>query len=436
MVIPAQYRQASGPVGGSLAERPWEKVFPDATLQELMHTALRGNQDLAAAAARMEQFRSRAKQQEAAFYPQVGLGGSAGVQEVGGGPALNQRGGVGSYGLGLQMSWEVDLWGRLRRLNESARARFRQQEKLMEGVRVSLIGQVARTYFALAGLDEQMAVAQATIAARERALAIAQARKESGAISGLDLQRFVADVAAARNRKVAIERETAQTENLLNLLLGRNPGPVARGKEPLQRVGRVPVGVPADLLRRRPDILAAEQGLIAANAEVGAAIANQFPKVILGASGGLSSPDLVRTVGGLLQLDQYVFDGGARAAEVQLRRAVFREALATYQQTVLNAFREVEDALAGLRTFRDQAMHLDRQMASLKTAVELAQARYEAGRSSYLEVINAQQELFGTQLALAEARAQGAAAYAAVYQALGGGWENGSAPGSPAGQGR
>lgn len=430
LVIPATYRQGETSPKATGADVPWEKVFPDRTLQELIATALEGNQDLAAAAARVEQFQARARQQEAAFYPQLGLGGSSGVQGIRGGPPLTQRGGVGSYGLGLQMSWEADLWGRLRRLNESARARLRQQQRLMDAVRVSLIGQVAQTYFVLAGLDEQLAVARATITAREQALAIAQARKESGAISGLDLQRFVADVAFSRNQTAAIERAIGQTENLLNLLLGRNPGPVARGRDPLHpaTTGVLPPGLPSDLLRRRPDILAAEQSLVAANAEIGAAIANQFPQITLGASLGVSSPNLLQTVGGLLQIDQFVFDGGARAAEVQLRRAVFREAYAAYVQTVLGAFREVEDALVAFRTFREQMTQLEAQTKSLGTAVELAQVRYEAGRSSYLDVVSAQQELFAAQLNLANARAQRAVAYAAVYQALGGGWEPTSLP--------
>ncbi len=425
MVMPAAYRQADRVAGSTAGDAPWQKVFPDQTLQGLITTALQGNQDLAAAAARVDQFQARARQQEAALYPQIGLGGSSGIQGVGGGPPLAQRGGVGSYGLALQMSWEADLWGRLRRLNESARARFAQQQRLMDAVRVSLIGQVAQTYFVLGGLEEQLKVAQAAISARERALSIAEARKENGAISGLDLQRFVADVASARNQKAAIERGIAQTENLLNLLLGRNPGPVARGKDPLRppAAGSLPVGLPSELLRRRPDILAAEQGLIAANAEIGAAIANQFPQLTLGASVGLSTPDLLQTVGGLLQIDQYVFDGGARAAEVQLRRAVFREAHAAYTKTVLGAFREVEDALVAFRTFREQMTQLELQAKSLSTAVELAQVRYESGRSGYLEVVNAQQELFAAELALANARAQCAVAYAAVYQAVGGGWE-------------
>lgn len=433
LVIPATYRQADSQPGSVGAEVPWMKVFPDETLQGLIQTALEGNQDLAAAAARVEQFQARARQQEAAFYPQLGLGGSSGVQGVRGGPPFTQRGGVGSYGLGLQMSWEADLWGRLRNLNESAQARLRQQQRLRDAVQVSIIGQVAQTYFVLAGLDEQLAVARATIEAREKALAIAQARKESGVISGLDLQRFVADLAAARNQTAAIERAVVQTENLLNLLLGRNPGPVARGRDPLRpaTTGVLPPGLPSDLLRRRPDVLAAEQSLVAAHAEIGAAIANQFPQVTVGASLGISSPDLLQTVGGLLQIDQFVFDGGARAAEVQLRRAVFREAYSAYVQTVLGAFREVEDALVAFRTFREQMTQLETQVKSLRTAVELAQVRYEVGRSGYLEVINAQQELFATQLALANARAQRAVAYAAVYQALGGGWEPTASPSGP-----
>ncbi|MFQ3671610.1 MAG: efflux transporter outer membrane subunit, partial [Verrucomicrobiia bacterium] len=429
MVVAATYRSGSEGRGESAANRPWEEVFRDEILQGLIVEALRGNQDLAGAVARVDQFRAGAKQQEAALFPQVGLGGDAGVQGVRGGPPLTQRGGVGRYGLGLQMSWEVDLWGRLRRLNESARARFRQQERLMEAVQVSLIGQVAQTYFVLAGLDEQLALAKATIAARERALSIAEARKEGGAISGLDLQRFVADVASAKNQRLAIERGVAQTENLLSLLLGRNPGPVKRGRDPLSGplAGTLPPGLPAELLRRRPDVLAAEQALVAANAEIGAAIANQFPRVSLEATLGLASPNLLQTVGGLLQLDQYVFDGGARAAEVELRRAVFREAHAGYVKTVLGAVREVEDALVAFRTFRSQIAELERQVGSLSTALGLAQARYEAGVSSYLEVVNAQQELFGAQLGLAEARAQRAVAYASVYQALGGGWSAGPA---------
>jgi multidrug efflux system outer membrane protein len=434
LVLPSTFKQDKGakadkPVP-SIGELPWQSVFQDKVLQELIAEALTANKTLEAATARVEQFQAAADLQNSALYPQVGLGGSTGMTGVGGGPSRTQRGGIGSYGGGLQMSWEIDMWGRLRRLNESARARLMQQEEFRQAVRVSLIGSVAQTYYLLIGLDRQLVLADETIVSREAALRIAEARRQGGVISALDLQRFIADVADARNQRAAIARAVVQTQNQLSVLLGKNPTNIPRGVALIRQreLRNIPAGIPSVLLRRRPDILAAEQRMIAANAEIGAAIAEQFPQVAVSANLGVSSPQLLQTVAGLLSINQYIFDGGARSAQVRLQRGALKEAFAEYQQAVLVAFQEVENALIAHSTFREQIVQLTKQTESLGRALELAQARYEAGQASYLEVVNAQQEFFGAQLGLANAQAQRLIAYTQLYQALGGGWEDPSVP--------
>jgi multidrug efflux system outer membrane protein len=244
------------------------------------------------------------------------------------------------------------------------------------------------------------------------------------------LQRFIADVADARNQRAAIARAVVQTQNQLSVLLGKNPTNIPRGVALIRQreLRNIPAGIPSVLLRRRPDILAAEQRMIAANAEIGAAIAEQFPQVAVSANLGVSSPQLLQTVAGLLSINQYIFDGGARSAQVRLQRGALKEAFAEYQQAVLVAFQEVENALIAHSTFREQIVQLTKQTESLGRALELAQARYEAGQASYLEVVNAQQEFFGAQLGLANAQAQRLIAYTQLYQALGGGWEDPSVP--------
>jgi multidrug efflux system outer membrane protein len=431
VATPSQWRSAS-PTPESLANLPWWEVFQDPVLTNLVTTALRHNQDLRIAAARVEQALGSYHMQRASLLPWVN--GSADWTRGRSGITGRTSGQFDVFG---SLSYEIDFWGRLRRLSEAARARLLATEEGRKNVYIALVAQVAATYFNLRALDEQLVIARRTSVSRANSLELTKVRYDdnNGIVSELDVRQAESQVYAAQSAIVDLERAVATTENALSFLLGGNPGPIERGR-PIteQRASAAPPpGLPSDLLLRRPDILAAEQQLIAANANIGAARAAYFPTISITAALGLQSIQLqdLFSAGASKawnfapQIAGPIFNGGRVRAGVRVAEAQQRELLAAYEQTIQNAFREVDDALITVAKLREQIVIGEATVASEGRRLELSLDRYENGVSGYLEVLDAERALFSAQLGLAQARGDLLAAVSLAYKALGGGWAPG-----------
>ena len=426
---PAQYRFAATPSdAATLADLPWWQVFEDATLQALIREAVANNLDLRAAAARVEQARAQAGIAKSFLYPQVdGVASYTAQQNSGTDGGEAQQAAV----YGFQLSWEIDLFGRLRREREAAVATMLATEEGRRGVLVTLVGDVASTYFLLRELDVELAIAKRTLGVNDETVTFFQNRVNGGVSNQLELER----VSAFRSETAAaipdLERQIALTENALSLLLGRVPGPIAReGIADLPLQPPIPPGLPASLLERRPDVLQAEQLLIAANANIGAAKALFFPAVSLtGFAGGISG-DLATLLGGagavwqaVPALAQPVFNAGRLRRNVEAARANYDEALARYQKSALNGYREVANALVTIQKLAESRGQRQAGVAALRSAADLSRVRYESGLASYIEILTADQDLFAQQLRLAETQGAELRARAELYRALGGGWQ-------------
>ncbi len=429
---PAAYIQ---PVeeGESLANAPWWELFQDPQLRQLIRAALEENQDLGIAAARVEEFRAVLGVTRASQFPSLDASASAarvdGSDKIFPGNLID--GAVDNYRLRADVFFEVDLFGRLRRATESARAQLLATEEARRSVTISLVAGVASTYMLLRDLDAQLDIALRTEQARSDSLAIIQARFDRGTVPRLDLNQAEIELAVASAAAAAAERAVAQTEHALSLLLGRNPGRIVRGL-PLDRQvmpPAIPAGLPSELLQRRPDVLAAEASLAAQTARIGVAQAARWPSLSLTGAFGYESgelSDLTETgadfwsVGaGLLAP---VFNAGRLKSQVEAERARTEQALLAYEQTVQRAFAEVEDALVAVRTYRDEHAARQRQLAAARSAARLSRARYDGGVTSYLEVLDTERSLFSAELAESQTLRLYFDAVIGLYKALGGGW--------------
>ncbi|MCM2269787.1 MAG: efflux transporter outer membrane subunit, partial [Thermoanaerobaculia bacterium] len=405
--LPASYSHA-GSAGGTIAERWWE-LFGDAELDRLVEAALAANQDLAAAAARVEEARALAGVARADRFPHVDarLGGSrtklsADTATVPPGFDLERDAFRATVGL----SFEIDFWGRLARAHEAARAELLASEEGRRNVRLGVVAGVATAWFDLAALDRQLASTRSTVASRQESVRLQRLRVDAGTISELDLSQAEAELAAAEVAVPQLERARRQTENRLAVLLGRVGGELPQ--PPAIDPARLPVAPPAlpsELLARRPDVVAAEQGLVAANARVGVARAALFPSISLTGYTGSESQelsDLLASGTGLWQvaagLLQPVFQAGKLRRGVEAAQARQQQALAAYAKAVQSGFAEVEDALVARRTGAAERAALARQVAALARARHLAALRYEAGEAAYLEVLDAERALFRAEL--------------------------------------
>ncbi|HSB98148.1 MAG TPA: efflux transporter outer membrane subunit [Spongiibacteraceae bacterium] len=441
--VPAEYRGApTAATEHSLADLDWAQVFPDPVLVDLIHTGLANNYDLRTAAARVEEYRSYAGVARGALFPQVGIG--AGYLANNGSrlsdPALfasdhTER----NYNASLQLSWEFDLFGRLRRQDESAIAQWLATEQGRRGVVVTLIGDIATAYFTLLELDLEHEISIKTLKSNTEQTQFYRDRLEGGASNRLEVDQAEANRAATAATAQDVERRIALQENLLNLLLGRGPGPVARGDSLTAQSlpPELPLGLPLQLLERRPDILQAEQNLIAANADIGAAKALFFPSIsITAATGGLSHDfnDLGKSDAGIwsfgTNIFQPLFQGGAIRANYAAAKARFDQAMAQYQKAVQNGFRDTADAVVTIEKKRTAAVEVEKGVIALRDAADLARARYEGGLSSYLDILIADQALFSAELSLAQIRADEHIAVVNLYRALGGGWQAADATGT------
>lgn len=432
---PDAVRGAVAPAeAASLADRPWWEVFGDPELEALIDEALRNNFDVRIAAARVEEFRARAGIARADLYPQVNYSGQilhGRVSDFASGVTNGPTGTLFAVNLGL--AWEIDLWGRVRRLSEAALAQYLGTEDARRGVLLSVVSQVAQGYFALRDLDERLDIARRTTAAFTETRDLFQRQLEGGVASSLEVSRADAALGTAASAIPDLERQIVAQENLLSFLAGREPGPIARGhalapEEKLLSEPAVPAGIPSALLERRPDVRLAEQQLVASNANVGASVASFFPAISLtGAFGGLSPEISTLFTAGKSwsiagNLAGPVFQGGRLRDQYRVDLALFHEAEAQYESAVRNAFGEVSTAVVAHQKLGEVERQQAKSVAAYREAVRIANIRYRAGLSSYVEVLDAQQQLFPAENALSLTRLSRLSTFVQLYRALGGGW--------------
>ena len=424
----------SDEAANDLANTTWWQQFDDPVLDDLVSTALRENHDLMIAAARIEEFAGNYGFVRAGLFPQVDAGYEARRQRdisavvIGAGNGITYN----SYNAVLNASWEIDIWGRIRRQTEAARAQLLASEEGRRGVILSLVGSVAGAYVNLRDLDRQLQIARATAKIRGESYDIFKDRYMGGVISMLELSQNKSQYDEALASIPPIEKAIAQQENGLSVLLGRNPGPIPRGKNIDQlSLPAIPAGLPSELLERRPDIRGAEQDLIAANALIGAAKAAYFPTISLTGLFGYSSTSLSNLFQGDNKVWSYgmpitmpIFTAGAIAGQVQSAEAVQQQALFAYQRAIQQGFREVNDALVDQDRTREQLRAQKQQVEALEQYSATARLRYDNGYSSYIEVIDAERSLFNVQLQYTQTQQTQFQAMINLYLAMGGGWVN------------
>jgi multidrug efflux system outer membrane protein len=414
----------------NLADTAWWEQFGDAALNDLVATAVRQNLDLQIATARVDRYLGQLRTSRAEAFPQIGAtGGISNQQDTKNGltpPGDSYK----YYQANLNISWELDLWGRIRRANEAARAELLASEEGRRAVLLTLVSNVASNYLNLRGLDQQLLIALETEKNYADSLRIFQLRHDHGTVSQVELSQVESQYESARQAIPQIEAQIAFQEHLLSLLLGVNPETIPRGLNIDAIITpEIPAGLPSSLLARRPDILQAEQSLVAANARIGVARSLYFPDVSLTGLLGVASvhtDDLFKGDSEVWQasgnLLAPIFTFGSIAGRVQVSEAMQREALFNYEQVIRNAFREVEDALTSTFKGRELLASQNRQVHVLETYARLARLQYEAGTTSYLQVLDANRTLFSGQLARAQSQAATLAAVVNVYRAMGGGW--------------
>ena len=426
---PSQFRFVESSQAASLADLPWWQVFEDPVLQTLIREAVAGNLDVRAAAARVERFRAEAGIAKSFLYPQVEGVATYTIQRNSG----TARGDVQQNAVyGFQLSWEIDLFGRIRREREAAIGRMLASEQGRRGVLVTLVGDVASTYFLLRELDVELGIARRTLGVSDETVTYFQNRLDGGVSNQLEVDRIRAFRAESAAAIPDLERQIAVAENDLSLLLGGPPGPIAR--EPIETLPPapplIPPGLPASLLERRPDVVEAEQLLAAANADVGAARALFFPAISLTSFVGGISGSLATLLGGsgaawqaAPSVLQPVFTGGRLRRNLEAARASYDEAVAQYQKAALNGYREVANALVTIQKLSEVYAQQATGVAALESASTLSRSRFNNGLASYIEILTADQDLFERQLALAQTAGAELRARADLYRALGGGWQ-------------
>ena len=419
----------------SIADTKWQDLFPDPTLTRMVTTALAHNFDLRIAAERVEQARSQLGITRANQYPfldvQAGFTGerssSLAAFPVPAGTKLS----AAYTTLGAALSWELDVWGRLRRLSEAARAQYLASEEGRRAVGISLVSEVMEAYFQLLEQDLELEISRKTQGIAKDSLQLVELRRQRGAASGLDVSQAEQLLYTASAQRAATEHVIEESENLLSLLQGSAPAAQSRGRklEEIPIPAQLPAGLPSALLERRPDIRQAEQNLVAANAQIGAARALYFPQLSLSAFvGGESQPLLqlatapARVYSIAPAAMQSVFHAGQIRHQVRLSESQQRELLIAYQRSIYSALREVSDALVGFDRLREQRTQEELLVHTLEKTVQLSDLRYRGGLDSYLQVLDAQRNLFSGQLTLAQLRLQERVSVVQLYRALGGGW--------------
>src|SRR2546426_100295 len=401
--------RAAGDSGAALR---WVDLLQDSVLRQLVDTSLQANRDMRTALAVIDEFRAQYRTTRGALLPEVTANGRAGRNQT-------VFGTFGSFTYNVyqataDLSWELDVWGRLRRATSAARSDLVAREEDRRALQLSLIGDVATGYFDLRAADLNLAIARRTLDSRRQTLALARRRLDQGLISELDVRQFEAEVASPAASVADFERQVAQQENALSVLVGHNPGAIGRGRALTEMAARIPVpaGVPSALLGNRPDVRSAEATLRGATARIGEAQAAWLPTFTITGQYGTQSTEFSKWFSSGTNIWQAfagvsipLFSQGRPGAgeQVNIARARASQARSRYEQTVLVALREVEDALVGLRTAQDRSSAQERQVIALRRALDLATMRYQNGVSSYLDVLDAQRGLFGAELALTQA---------------------------------
>ena len=416
-----------------LVNTAWWEQFQDPALNALIATALADNKDVKIAAARVEQFLGQFVTTRSQLFPQVAAGFDAQRQRVplgstqlpsGVGPVFNQ------FQATLSASWEIDFFGKLRRQTEAARANLLASEEGRRATILTLVASVASSYVNLLSLDRQLDIAKSTAASRAASVNVFQLRFSGGEVSQMELAQSQSEYEASLATIPQIELQIAQQEDALSILLGHNPGDIARDRE-LDDLAlpAVPAGLPSELLERRPDLRQAEQDLIAANALIGAARALYFPSISLtGLFGSASTrfsslftgPARVWSYAGAVTLP--IFTAGSISGQVTQAEAQQQQALFQYQKSIQVAFQEVADALVSLQKTREQLVVQGSQVDALRTYARLARLRFEGGYTSYIEVLDAERSLFNAQLTYAQTQGVVFTSAVSLYKAMGGGW--------------
>jgi multidrug efflux system outer membrane protein len=416
-----------------MADTLWWEQFQDPTLNALIASALAENKDVKIAAARIEQFLGQLQTTRAQLFPQLSAGTQAERQRVpigsvnlpeNVGPVFNQ------YSAILSASWEIDIFGRLRRQTEAARASLLASDEGRRATILALVASVASGYINLVSLDRQLEVAQATASSRGESVRIFTLRYKYGEVSEMELAQSQSEYQAALAAIPQLELQIGQQEDALSILLGRNPQAIPRDRHLSQLVlPDVPAGLPSELLARRPDLREAEQNLIAANALIGAARALYFPSISLTGAFGTASSQFSNLFTGASKVWSFagmvtvpIFTAGGIGGQVRQAEAQHQQILLQYEKSIQTAFQEVSDSLIGLRKTREALAVQGRQVEALSRYAHLARLRYEGGYTSYLEVVDAERSLFNAQLQ--QAQTQGIVFTSAVqlYKAMGGGW--------------
>ncbi len=429
--VPTTFRDQMTPAdAASIADLPWWSVFNDPPLQALITEALHNNYDLQVAVSRIEQARDIVAQAQAQGAPQIGYNlGAGGEEAVVAGHNSAASAAYGTFGGLINAAWEFDIWGRIRRSTEAAEANLLGQEDVRRGVMLTLVTDLAAGYFRLLELDRELAIAQDSAAAYGRTFDLFNDRFKAGKDSDLPVQRSQALYQSSLANVATLKRLIAQQENALCVLAGRSPGPIERGRLLTeQTLPPTPVGETTALLKRRPDILAAEQTMVNANAEIGVALANFYPTIGLSTLVGGEGVGFGHGVQGFglwsiaLSAAGPIFTGGRLQAVYHQRQAFWDETVAEYKKTILTAFQETSDALIAQQTLVRQRESLEGQITALRRSESIARLRYDNGRASYFEVLEAEQQLYPAEYELAQTERDQLLAVVSLYKALGGGW--------------
>ncbi len=427
----SQTTKSEATSAGSLGDEDWSKVFQDSELQVLIRTALKNNYDVRIAAARVLQAQAQLGITRADQYPSLGAGGNITSQrnpQIGPIPSYQ----ISEGQLTASGAWNLDFWGKYRRATEAARATLLANEWAQREVRATLVANLATAYFQLRELDLELEISQRTFNSRKQSLELTQTLEQHGINSLLDVRQSEQLVYTAATEIPDFQRQIAQQENAISILLGNNPGDVPRGLKLTEQphAPEVPVGLPSSLLVRRADVRQAEQNLIAANAQIGVARAAYFPQISLTGTAGFESPALTNLFTGPAGLwslagsfTQPIFEGGRLKSGVRLAEAQHQQLLLTYQQTIQGAFRDVSNALVAYRKDREFRIQQEHLLASAQDAARLSEVRFNAGTTDYLEVLTNETNSFSAELGLAQAETNELTALVQLYQALGGGWQ-------------
>jgi outer membrane protein, multidrug efflux system len=433
---PASYRGLTPEAAGkneaaSLADQKWWQVFEDEQLQALVREALQGNYDVRIAASRVLQAQAQLGITRADQFPTLNLAGTG----------VNQRsaalGPIPAFGITYGQvtaaaAWNLDFWGKYRRATEAARASLLASDWARRQVIATVVSDVASGYFQLRELDSELDIARSTLASRNESLDLTRQLTEHGIDTMLDQRQAEELVFTAAAQVPDLERQIEQEENAISILLGRNPGPITRGRKLTEQphAPEVPAGIPSSVLERRPDIRQAEQNLVAANAQIGVARAAYFPQISLTGSAGFQSTELSNLFSGPAGLwtlsgavTQPIFQGGRIKNNVRFAEAQRQQFLLTYQQTIQGAFRDVSNALVAYRKNRETRAQQEQLTASAKDAARLSEMRFKAGATAYLEVLTNETNYFSDELALVQAQFNELQSLVQLYQALGGGWQ-------------